>query len=173
MRFFQAASTSSSNVPKVYPISSHFVSSSSRMEAFVEEVLCSSTIAPGWIRPRSFSKASSLRAVYPDTSPHKPGSRKTCDIPDLLPSGGFLYCRSPVADGKILSFLFQLLLYKEPPHLPAVSEKPLLWRCRTYPGGSWCDCQRYGLHPQFPGSVPVFPDQSSHNKKCGVYVMFM
>ena len=35
------------NVPKVYPISSHLVSSSSRIEAFVEEVLWSSTMAPG------------------------------------------------------------------------------------------------------------------------------
>lgn len=31
----------------VYPISSHFVSSSSKISPFVFEVLCSSTIAPG------------------------------------------------------------------------------------------------------------------------------
>ena len=43
----------------VYPISSHFVSSSSRICALVDDVLCSRTMAPGWIRPRSFSNASS------------------------------------------------------------------------------------------------------------------
>ena len=48
------------SVPNVYPISSHLVSSSSRICPFVEEVLCSRTIAPGWIRVRSLSKASSL-----------------------------------------------------------------------------------------------------------------
>ena len=43
----------------VYPISSHFVSNSSRICALVDDVLCSRTMAPGWIRPRSFSNASS------------------------------------------------------------------------------------------------------------------
>ena len=44
----------------VYPISSHFVSSSSMISALVNEVLWSRTMAPGWIRPSSFSKASSF-----------------------------------------------------------------------------------------------------------------
>ena len=44
----------------VYPISSHFVKSSSRIWALVDDVLCSRTMAPGWIRPRSLSKDSSF-----------------------------------------------------------------------------------------------------------------
>ena len=42
-----------------HTMSVHFVSSSSRMAAFVAEVLCSSTIAPGWMRGRSLENASS------------------------------------------------------------------------------------------------------------------
>ena len=49
---------------KTYPISSHFVSNSSRMEAFVAEVLWRRTTAPGWILFRSFSNASSLDGCW-------------------------------------------------------------------------------------------------------------
>ena len=45
---------------KVYPISSHFVSNSSKICPFVEEVLCSRTTAPGCILPSSLSNASSF-----------------------------------------------------------------------------------------------------------------
>ena len=58
--YFQVFLTSFLSVENVYPISSHFASSSSRISPLVLEVLCSSTMAPGWIRPRSLSKASSL-----------------------------------------------------------------------------------------------------------------
>ena len=58
--YFQVFLTSFLSVENVYPISSHFPSSSSRISPLVLEVLCSSTMAPGWIRPRSFSKASSF-----------------------------------------------------------------------------------------------------------------
>ena len=67
--------------------------------------------------------------------------------------------------GKISSFHFRLHLYKELPHLPAVSEKLLLWRCRTYPGVSWCGCLWYGLHLRSHGSVPVFHGSESPQQK--------
>lgn len=39
---------------KVYPMSSHLVSSSSKILPLVDDVLCNNTIAPGWMRPISF-----------------------------------------------------------------------------------------------------------------------
>ena len=47
--------------------------------------------------PEAFQKLLLLKADYPDTSPHRPDSRKRCDIPALLPSLNFPCCRCPVA----------------------------------------------------------------------------
>ena len=90
--------------------------------------------------PEAFQKLLFSKAAYPDTSPHKPDSRKRCGIPSLLPSLNFPRCKCPGAGDKILSFLFRWFPYKEPPHLQAAFERLPLWRCRTYPGVSWCGC---------------------------------
>ena len=47
--FCQDSAISSESGANVYPISSHLVKSSSKISPFVFEVLCSKTIAPGWI----------------------------------------------------------------------------------------------------------------------------
>lgn len=58
--FCQDSSINSESGANVYPISSHFVSSSSKISPFVFEVLCNKTIAPGWILVSSLSNASSF-----------------------------------------------------------------------------------------------------------------
>ena len=141
-----AAPASSVNGFIVYPISSHLVKQFVlKICAFVEDVECNSTIAPGCILLSSLPNASSLSAVYPDTSPHRRDSRKTSDIQAAAPSAGSLYYIFPAAGGKISPFPGRWSPDKEW-RLGSVLRRRLpAWRFWTYPGATRCGFRRYGL----------------------------